>query len=353
MRLRPQRHHHAEALSVPITTTDGSPRPRSAARTRGSSLPRLCRWSALVLIAAIPVASGLLAASQELAPNGTLHSILVEARSTAAPAYGGTRLVHRIQTPDERIDARAVPGTDEPVLDIEPAISLSPSTGLPALVWSRLDGGTDYEIMVSFFDGTRWSTPRVITANSWDDRRAQIVCGRSGYVHLLWNGPVQPDGSPLLYESILDWKGVTIQPPTPVRVSAMGTVSSPGGSEGGGLTTDTASVPPTFGVDENLFVVDSSIKFQGRVSAYGGYDEPVPIIHRMDFLMPGSSPVERTRIAVVGSRIVVFARSSGRLYYSVQNSNGWTPLRSITLDSITDEQAEVLILGMLARNTAG
>jgi len=55
-----------------------------------------------------------------------------------------------------------------------------------------------------------------------------------------------------------------------------------------------------------------------------------------------ASTIENTRIAAVGDRIALCS-SARQLYYSVQSAGGWSPLRSIVLDGITEEQAEILV----------
>ena len=306
--------------------------------TKTCLLPRSVLAVCLLVCSALLLLPSAAAADKELNAAGTLHSVLVESRSTKGSNPGGMRLVHRVQTANESLESMSIPGTDEPAFDLEPAISLSPSTGLPALVWRRFEG-PDYEIYLSIYDGGRWGTPRAITANSWDDFTPQIVWGRSGYIHVVWHGPVQADGAFSFYESILDAKGLTVVPATQILLHTSGTVSQ------------SSSPPPVFTAGDLLVAGDSGSKLEPRLIAYGGIDEPIPVAARVDFVLPaGSSAIERAKIETVGSNIAVIVKSGSRLFYAIQSPTGWTTLRTLTLSAtLTEEQGEIAIKAMIGR----
>lgn len=278
------------------------------------------------------------AADRVMNAAGTIHQVVVESRPKY-PNGGGTRLVHRIQSAQEAAQAVTIPGTDEPVVDGEPAIALSPITGLPALVWTRVEGGNS-EIYIALYDGAQWSTPRSLTANSFDDHQPQIYWGRSDFIHLMWSAPAGADGYPIFYEAIVDSKGAVVLSPSQVRLTASGSVSQ------------AAATAPTLSASGVLFAFESGTKFQPRVSAYGGYDEPVPIVRRVDLILPAeASPLQSARVMPVGSEIVVFVRSETRLFYAIQSPSEWTLLRSLALDAVlTEERAELLVKNMIERS---
>jgi hypothetical protein len=298
------------------------------------------RGASVLLAAALATAAW---ASSNSAMNsaGVLHTVSVESRTQEGSGGGGTRLVHRVQQPNEIAELSVVPGTDEATLDVEPSISISPSSGLPALVWSRLDGA-HYKIYFSLYSSSSsWSTPRALTANSWDDRTPQIVWAPSGYIHIMWLGPLQLDWTPAFYETILDVKGATVVPPTQIRTSPSSIESA-------------ASIPssPTFRTDDVLFAFNSTTKVAPRVTVQGGQDEPIPVSKRVDLELSGGVVIDRTRVRVVNSSLVVFARAGSRLFYWIQTPSGWISSRSISLDTITEEGAELLVTSMIAQMPA-
>jgi hypothetical protein len=271
--------------------------------------------------------------------DGTVHTVSVENRPTKGANAGGTRLVHRVQTATEAQQSSYVPGTDEPIQDGEPSVAISPLTGLPALAWTRLENN-DYEIYVSVYDGVRWSTPRALTANSFDDRKPQIVWGSSDYIHLLWQGPGGVDGFPTFYEAIIDRFATIVRAPALVSAPISGTI-----------TQTATTAPPVVANDPVLFAVDSGTKFNPRVSVYGGYDEPIPVAHRIDLVMPaGASPTENTKVVAIDGTTVVFAKSGSKLYYSLESPALWTSLRTLVLDStVTQDKGELMVRDMISR----
>jgi len=77
--------------------------------------------------------------------------------------------------------------------DGRPAFALSPSGARPYVVWSRWDG-TDREIVLSFWDGLAWTSPRLVTDNLTDDERPRITFSPDGLRHVVWE---QVDGPEL------------------------------------------------------------------------------------------------------------------------------------------------------------
>jgi hypothetical protein len=294
----------------------------------------------LLGLAAILATASASAADRVISPTGAIHSIAVENRGNGnndfnTQATAGTRLIYMMQSSEEAIQFMVIPGTDEAVVDSEPTILLSPLTYRPFIVWTRSES-TSSEISYSFFNGLVWSPTATLTYNSAIDRRPQIFWGRTGYLHIVWSGVMTADG-PLMYEAVLDSKGLVILPPGPITVSSSGVV------------TTTATAGPILSATDALFAVDTSFKNNPRVSVQGGLDEPVPVNRRVDFLLPSGSTVDSYRIGVVNGRLLLLVKSGVRMYYSYESpATGWTTLRSVPLDSTTDERAaEILITTML------
>ena len=279
----------------------------------------------LLAAGAWPSAAG----TSELNGAGVLHSVAVEKLSGEAQT-SGTRLVHRMQSPAEAIQTLTIPGTDDTTVDTEPAIAIFPASGLPVVVWSRKEGA-DYEIDISYFDGTRWTQARTLTANSVDDRRPQAFIGRSGYLHLVWAAGTEFDSSCAFHEAILDQKGLIISAPKRILLAVSGSVST------------AAGIPPTIDPTGLMIAIDASTKTYTQVCVFGGMDEPIPVGQKVTFEVPGVAGVQNTRIESFGRMTTVTILSGTRLYYSIQTVSEWTPLRSILLDGITREEAELMV----------
>jgi hypothetical protein len=292
----------------------------------------------MLLSAALLAVAPAAAADRVVSPTGAIHSITVENLSAAASApSSGTRLVYRVQScAEESIQSVVIPGTDTALNDTEPVILLSPITFRPVIVWTRSEN-SDAEIMYSFYNGSAWSTATLLTQNTTIDHHPQIFWGPSGYLHILWAGATTLDG-PTMYEAVLDSKGFVTVPPAPVHTIAED------------IVTTSTGAPTSLSVDGALFLLDTTSKVGTRVSAQGGYDEPIPVNQRTDFILPSGSTVESSRIEVVNGRILVLVRSGSSLYYSYESSgSGWTPLRSVTIDLTVDERAaENIIRTMIA-----
>jgi len=292
-------------------------------------------WCAAALVF-LCLLSPALAADRVVSATGNIHTVFVESRANgynSAPQIG-TRLVYRMQSLDETVQTMVIPGTDEALTESDPTILLSPDTGLPVIFWTRGDGASS-EIAYSFSVGSGWSPAATLTQNDATDRGPQAFWGSSGYLHVVWSGPATTDGPPM-YEAILDSKGVVILPPTLIETTAAAIV-----------TTSTEGIP-TVSASDALFAVDTSCKQGSRVTVHGGYDEPVPVHKRVDFVLPAGAISESSKIEVVNEMPVLMVKAGARVFYSYQRSTGWTTLRSITLDASTDERsAEILIRTML------
>jgi len=291
-------------------------------------------WCAAALVF-LSLLSPALAAERVVSSTGITHTVFVESRAGGYNSSQiGTRLVYRMQSLDETIQTTIIPGTDEALAESDPTILLSPGTERPVIFWTRGDGA-ESEITFSFFIGSGWTPTVTLTQNDTMDRSPQIFWGPSGYLHVVWSGPASLDGPPM-YEAVLDSKGVVVVQPTVVETIPSAIV-----------TTATEGIP-TLSASDALFAVDTTCKLGSRVTVQGGYDEPVPVHKRVDFVLPAGATSESSKIEVVNEIPVLFVKSGSRVFYSYQRSTGWTTLRSITLDASTDERsAEILIRTML------
>lgn len=270
-----------------------------------------------------------------LLASGVLHTLKVESRATAGP---GTRLVDQIQRPDGTLEGKIiVPGTDDAEIESDLSIAVPPPTDLPVLVLSRTSGAGS-EIFVAVFDGDRWGRAQAITSNTWNDFSPVAVCGPSGRVSVMWKAMPPASGTLAFYQSILDEKGATLLGPTRITLPA-GTTDP-----GSGLPTNTLEGLAV------LFAFDSGQKSPGpRIVCYGGSDEPIPVIRRVDFLLPaGTLTPEHVKIERVASSTVLFVKLPKAILYSVGSAAGWTPYASLDLDTLTEDNAELLIRQMVS-----
>ena len=292
---------------------------------------------ALALLCATPVG----AAVSSLSPSGSVHRL-----SSESLAAGGSEIVHVLQTPDGPTSSRVIPGTEDPLADISPSISAEPAgTGRAAAAWSRWNG-SDYDVVVSIWDGTRWGTIKVVSAllNDDDDMDPQIVWGRSGLIHLMWRSDTST--GPLFYQIQMDATGKPVRGPNQIVLSPCETVSDGGGS------TDAGAAPKSSDI---LFAFLRNPAPGGGMSLFGGRDEPMPIGYRIDFASPKdqSSSPGGPEGSYSGDRLSFLFRQNGRLYYTERDPAGWSPYRFITLSQdMSDERAENLIREMLERTAA-
>ena len=284
---------------------------------------------AAVLILTASTEISLAATDVKLLPSGVTHSVRVENR-----APSGTRIVDQI-TSAGGVEVQIVTGTDDAEIEASPSIVVSRETANPVLVWSRsTPAGT--EIQISYFDGDHWAAPKPLTANAVNDFAPVPVAAPSGLIHVMWKS--MPAGATVAtyYQSSVDSRGT---PLPAVQISLPAGAAEPGsGLPSDGLTTS-----------EILFAFDSGQKPQGpRLICFGGSDEPIPVIRRIDFILPqGSATVERLKIERVGSHPVLFIKQARTLTYTVGSENGWTPYRGISLLTMTEDKAELLIREMV------
>jgi hypothetical protein len=239
-----------------------------------------------------------------------------------------------MQSLDETIQTTIIPGTDEALTESDSHDSPVPGTERPVVFWTRGDGA-ESEISFSFFIGSGWTPTATLTQNDHDGPESPDLLGSLGIPPCRLVGP-RIAGRPPMYEAVLDSKGVVVVQPSVVETIPSAVV-----------TTATEGIP-TVSASDALFAVDTTCKLGSRVTVQGGYDEPVPVHKRVDFVLPAGAISESSKIEVVNEIPVLIVKAGSRVFYSYQRSTGWTTLRSITLDASTDERsAEILIRTML------
>ena len=286
------------------------------------------------LVCAIAVGAAFAGTTQKLLPDGSLHTIVVEPRAADG---AGTRLTDRVLAPDGSVSATVLPGTDDSAVEADPVLAVDAVTHLPVAFWTRTDGGSS-EINFAFHNGKTWSMRAALTTNSFPDMRARAIAGRSGLVHVMWEAILPGTGQTSYFHAVLSKEGKVVLPPTEIRLGAF--ASDP-------LTGLPAE---NIGDDEIFFVIGASSK-SGRtiVHAFGGIDEPIPIVHRGIFVLPDGSPQpDSVAVESVGSRSVLLVRGPRAVIFSARAVEGWMPYGSLSFDQIGADRAELLIREMLS-----
>ncbi|MEW5807291.1 MAG: hypothetical protein AB1756_08110 [Acidobacteriota bacterium] len=280
-----------------------------------------------------------LADQMKLSCDGTLHKIEIVYLEGSTDDVPRTSLCHTMQKPDGSIERFTIPTTGDLLADLDPQLDLNPSSQLPSIAWSRFDG-LDYEIAFSTFDGSRWSTPKLLTSNCNNDREPKIIIGNSNLIHLMWKE--ETPGVSTYYHVDLTNSG---------SLSSTPDVHFPPEEN---LVLPDGTTPPT-----STYPNDSSIfyAFQiptpglRRVVIWGGRDDPSPINFQEGFRLNDSTTnVTSCKAEKVNARLVLIFRSGDKLYYTYRTQTSWTDYRMIKLDgNISEGRAELLVKEMLGR----
>jgi len=298
------------------------------------------RPSLLTVITAALLAAPAAADTKKLAADGTLHTIevvttsgrsaTVSLRHTRRPATGAPVAV-------------TIPGTEDAVIDREPAIEIDPVSGQLLLVWSRLDG-TDYNVFVSRYDGSSWSAPKPVVRAAGDDVEPQILIS-DHYVHVGWR-QVLAGQSNFYRESLYS---PTLDPaygPERLVTSDLWPVPAEGAITAG------VSDPPTS--SEKIFsgvLYPANTTDPGRFHLWGVRDEPVPIGYReIVTLPPQARGASSVGCGILGGRFTIWYVAGARFYYATRLSGAWSPTRGIDLTGgVSASDARLIVADTNAR----
>jgi hypothetical protein len=274
-----------------------------------------------LLLAAALAAAPAAAETRKLAADGTVHTIEVQTTGGKTPLIS---LKHTRRSPSGAVVIVTVPGTEDAVVDREPAIEIDPVSGQVLLVWSRFDG-TNYNVFLSRYNGTTWSTPKPVVRADGDDVEPQILVS-DHYVHVSWR-QVLSGQSNFYRASFLSTTLDLAYGPEKLVTSDLWPVPSDG------ATTAGVSDPPT--TTEKIFagvLYPSNTTDPGRFHLWGVRDEPVPIGYREIILLPASvRGATSIGAGVLGGRFTIWYVAGGRYYYATRVSGTWSATRTIDL----------------------
>lgn len=267
-----------------------------------------------------------LADTKVLDSNGNLHRVFSEDQ--------GRSLTYLLQHPDGTVVSRPIPGTTDPVQDIEPYLTLDTDGVSVVLVWSRVIGG-NFDVAAARCSDEEWNGPRIVSTSAHDDRQPHAEVFQGGYIRIIW---LNDDGTePLFLNRFLDRNLVPLIPEYPLTTQA--TVLDLEGQTG---TTDPIDLDRNF-----LFL----IKKEGRhrLVLFGGRDEPSPLpgrMKRLDLLLPVTiDSCGRHRASEVAGRLFVRVETASGLLYTIQSSaTDWSAFRRINQSDLPMEAAELLVV---------
>ena len=254
-------------------------------------------------------------ATRKLAADGTIH--LIEVKNP------GPSLRHTRTAVGGSPVTVTIPGTADAVIDREPALEIDPASGQLVLVWSRYDVN-NFNVYISRFNGTTWSTPVAVLKAAGDDVEPQVRIS-AHYVHVSWRQIL--DGQSTFYrESLLS---TTLEPaygPEPIRTTDLWPIPTEGSL--------TSSVPDPSPSDE----IFSDVTFSpnspdpGRCHIWGVRDEPVPIGYRECLYLPAQArSATYVQAGFLGGQFTVSYVVGTKFHYATRVNGAWSPTRSLDL----------------------
>lgn len=284
-----------------------------------------------------------LADTRKLAADGTVHTIDVQ--TVGSGKNTGTALRHTRHGAGVAAQSVLVPGTEDVVIDREPAIEIDPVSGTLFLVWSRYDAG-NFNIYISRYNGTAWSAASAVLKVSGDDVEPQIRI-TDNYVHVGWRQILSGQSS--FYR--MSFLSTTLTPaygPERVRTDDLWPVPADGASVSG--TPDPSQ-------DEKIFagiVFSSNSTEPGKSHLWGVRDEPVPIGYRECLLLPSAvRSAAGVEAGWLGGRFTFWFVSGSRFYYATRAEGAWSPTRAIDLAAgVSAADARWIVEDMNRRSAA-
>lgn len=257
---------------------------------------------------------------QRIASDGSVYRVDVDPWSQGGKSTGTVLRVTRQKAKGGK-DQSIIPGTDDVVVDRDPALEIDPSSGKPIIVWARNDA-TGFSLYVSRFD-TSWSTPQLLVRQDGDDLEPEIRFA-ARYLHVSWRQDAA--GQSTYWRS--SFLASTLEPMFgPERVPTDDAVSIP--PEGGPSSAN----DPSPGLQYFCTTVgDRAPGDPFRAYIWGVRDEPVPINYRESLLLqPEVHTVNSSDVGYLGGRFTFWFTTSSRLYYTTFADGRWADMRLIEL----------------------
>jgi hypothetical protein len=298
------------------------------------------RRIALALVAATALAVPAQAETRKLAADGTLHTIDVQ---TVGGKNSGTALKHTRRGVAGAPVSITIPGTEDAVIDREPALEIDPVSGQLLLVWSRYDG-TNYNVFFSRFNGTSWAAAKAVVKTDGDDVEPQVLISNH-YVHVGWRQSVPGQLGAFYRASLLSTTLELAYGPERIVTDDLWSVP-PEGANTPGVSDPSPSDRIFAGV-----IYPSNTAEPGRCHIWGVRDEPVPIGYReIVTLPPTARGAGSVAAAWLGGRFTISYVCGSKFYYATRSNGVWSPTRSVDLTApVTAADARWSVADMNAR----
>lgn len=299
---------------------------------------RLRAFLPCLIVAALAAEGGaaLAAVDRLVEPDGTVHRVMVESWPPDQ-TWASTAIRYTRQAADGHVSSIVIPGTDDYVLDREPALAIDPQSGQPIVVWSRFET-VGYDLYVVTIRNGLWSPPRLLLAPNPGRVRPRVKTD-AALVHVFWTHLLGGNASRVARASFHPGSLALVLGPEPARVDCVAPPSSTatGTSTGTGDATTGGSFDPVGGnppPGDTYFAAEVPGVNPGDpplLGVWGVRDEPVPIDFRAAFSLPNdASDLKRVDAAMISGRLTVWFEWSGGLWYAYDEGAGrFTPLRVI------------------------
>ncbi|HEX4823454.1 MAG TPA: hypothetical protein VFV19_04020 [Candidatus Polarisedimenticolaceae bacterium] len=293
------------------------------------------------------IAVGALAAAparaevQRIAADGTVYRVDVDTYNGSGKP-SGTVLRTTRQRPRGGKDTFVVTGTDDAVVDRDPALEIDPATGKPVLVWSRNEGGS-FNLFFSRFD-TAWSAPQMLLRFDGDELEPQIHLGDE-YLHVTWRQSVGNSSAywrasfdPATLQRLFGPERLPVDDATPIPPE--------GGPE-----------PATAPTDSQYFCTSTlgrTMADPSRAYIWGVRDEPVPVGYHQSFVLPCDIHVINSQnAAFVGGRLTLWITTPNLVYYTTLANGRWADIRVVEITPQTSASDARLLIEDINNSLGG
>ena len=288
----------------------------------------------LPLATAIVAGTVLASPPQQIDSQGNLHR--VEEVWTGKPPIAILR--HTMVRPDGTTAVVVVPGTDDAAMDLDPAVAVDPVRGTLVLAWSR-NAGDGFAIYASSFNGSVWSSPRMVLDNPNGDELDPQIQITSSLVHVVARHGAEYTRICLDPELLLAVFGPE---PLPTNTPAI--------TPGVDAPTDTPVASLAYFASA---VIRLSETEPGQIVIWGVRDEPVPIDYRQVMRVPIELLNGSTAIAApIEGSLTATVVSPDYAWYTLFLGGDWRPFGSLHLDGTTTlSDVRGLLADMIRRSS--
>jgi len=278
---------------------------------------------------------------QAISGDGFVHR--VEVMTWTGSGRGtGTALRHSWQTPDGTRHSVTVPGTDDDVVDRQPAIDVDPHTNAVVLVWSRTEPAGS-RIFWSRFEAGRWLPAAPLHASLTVDAITPDVRVGSNLTHVIWR---ETSGPPTVVKRASFERRTMSLTYGPEVLDAN---DAPFADASGSAVSNSWTPDDAFFA---LTIPGLLVGGTGRVVVWGVRDEPVPVGMKASFFLTvESSAVSDVSAQAIGDRVALWYVTTDRLVYATCTVDGpWSDQSAVNLSAtLSSSEAKLRVAQMILR----